>query len=526
MILPKMDPELAFLDEIAAEVRLLRRSDASSSANAAHTDVPGDVPELVLSDSQSLVAGIQSGTELVGNAPPDPGTLRSAIGRHLVSIVRRMLFWYTPAIQGFQRRVASALAEHNTALRQLNERQARSVESNRRDMQVHATTAASRLDALVAAHQQALSSLTEQQQTRLAAFEEQLHGQAQAITAIRDSLELLSSALGQAKSQIGELSTLFAAARADQNANAQRLVSVEEATRVTENSLSPAVAEIRLRIAGLEQQLNAADEQIRAVDRFTHGTRAETVALGRRVSLVLQELRRGTAEEAPVAAVPDAMPDQTYVDFEHIYRGTEQDIKDRCAPYLLRLSESGLKSPEMPVLDIGCGRGEWLDLLRENGFIASGIDTNSSMIEVCRAKHLTVEHSDAITHLGKLRDSSIGVVTAIHVVEHLPFGKLMTFIDEVVRVLKPGGLAIFETPNPENLRVGACTFYMDPTHQKPLPSGLLQFLVESRGLCSVEVLPLHPYPDSFRLKENTTVAHILNALIFSEQDYAVIGLKV
>jgi hypothetical protein len=98
-------------------------------------------------------------------------------------------------------------------------------------------------------------------------------------------------------------------------------------------------------------------------------------------------------------------------------------------------------------------------------------------------------------------------------------------LDETVRVLKPGGIAIFETPNPQNVLVGSCNFYMDPTHRNPLPSPMLRFLAEARGLCRVSVLDLHPYPEAFHL-DGSELATRFNQYFYGPQDYAVIGWKV
>ena len=99
-------------------------------------------------------------------------------------------------------------------------------------------------------------------------------------------------------------------------------------------------------------------------------------------------------------------------------------------------------------------------------------------------------------------------------------------MDESLRVLKPGGIVIFETPNPENLFVGACNFYMDPTHRNPLPPQMMRFLVESRGFCRVEIHPLNPYRKEYRLEDNVAeISQKFNDFFYGPQDYAVIGVK-
>ena len=115
-------------------------------------------------------------------------------------------------------------------------------------------------------------------------------------------------------------------------------------------------------------------------------------------------------------------------------------------------------------------------------------------------------------------------MTAFHVVEHLPFRVILDLLDQAVRVLKPGGVLILETPNPANLIVGANSFYLDPSHIRPLPSELLRFAVESRGFCHVETVPLHPLEDCYRLEETGNgAAKLLNDLVCSARDYAIIA---
>jgi len=117
-------------------------------------------------------------------------------------------------------------------------------------------------------------------------------------------------------------------------------------------------------------------------------------------------------------------------------------------------------------------------------------------------------------------------VTAFHLVEHLPFRKLIHLLDEVTRVLQTGGVAILETPNPGNILVGARDFYRDPTHRHPIPDGTLRLLVESRGLSVVQVLPLHP-DDIDRVPggDGDALRQRFNDYFYGPRDYAVVGVK-
>jgi O-antigen chain-terminating methyltransferase len=177
-------------------------------------------------------------------------------------------------------------------------------------------------------------------------------------------------------------------------------------------------------------------------------------------------------------------------------------------------------------LDIGCGRGEWLELLRESGFSKlTGADSNTIMATQCRKRGLSVVVQDCIDHLASLKKESLTVITAFHVIEHLPFEQQMRFLTESYRTLSSKGLIIFETPNPDNLIVAAKNFYTDPTHLRPIPSGLAAFLTEQAGFVKVEVVAQHPFDAHVYLREDGELATRFNELFYSDQDYAIIARK-
>jgi len=209
--------------------------------------------------------------------------------------------------------------------------------------------------------------------------------------------------------------------------------------------------------------------------------------------------------------------DAFYVAFENQFRGTRAEIKERQRVYLPYVVGRS-------VLDLGCGRGEWLELLREAGQTASGVDASGVMVAVCRELGLDVQQADAIVHLKSLPDASVGVVTGFHIVEHLPFDVQLELFVETRRVLQPGGLAVFESPNCQNIIVGACNFYSDPTHVRPLFPGTAKFLLERVGLVSVEILYLSPAQGSpFNLSSPDSAQ--LHNWFFGPRDFAVIGAK-
>ena len=208
-----------------------------------------------------------------------------------------------------------------------------------------------------------------------------------------------------------------------------------------------------------------------------------------------------------------------YVELEDRFRGSREEIKERFREYLPYVRESA------PVIDLGCGRGEWLELLNENNIQARGIDSNPLQVEQCRARGLDVSEQDVFVYLQTLADESAGAITGFHIIEHFSFNALVMLLNEVLRVLRPGGVAIFETPNPENIVVGSNYFYLDPTHRHPLPTELMEFLFKNRGFDKVELLMLHPW-ESGRVAGESQLAERFNGYFYGPMDYAIVGRKV
>jgi 2-polyprenyl-3-methyl-5-hydroxy-6-metoxy-1,4-benzoquinol methylase len=219
--------------------------------------------------------------------------------------------------------------------------------------------------------------------------------------------------------------------------------------------------------------------------------------------------------------------DRFYVEFEALFRGNRADIKQRLQVYLPYLSHifGQPKSDRLMVIDVGCGRGEWLELLDEQGIPAMGVDLNAAMVDACLQQGFLARCADAIQTLREQVPGSIGAVTGFHIIEHLPFEQLLALFDAAQQALCPGGVIIFETPNPENLKVGACNFYFDPTHLHPIVPQVAEFIARQRGFSEAEILRLHPYPDDHLLHGGSAVEAVINKELFGPQDYAVIGKK-
>lgn len=215
------------------------------------------------------------------------------------------------------------------------------------------------------------------------------------------------------------------------------------------------------------------------------------------------------------------MTDNFYRSFEDKHRGSRELIKSRLLVYLPLVKAIKACYPDGQAIDLGCGRGEWLELLGEAELAVKGIDIDDGMLSACREMGLTVETGEAVNYLKQLPEQSQVIVSGFHIAEHIPFAELQVLIQEALRVLKPAGLLILETPNPENIMVGTSNFYLDPTHQRPIPPPLLAFLPNFYGFYTTKVLRLQepPVPDS------NQPAKLIDVFKGVSPDYAVVAQK-
>jgi SAM-dependent methyltransferase len=301
--------------------------------------------------------------------------------------------------------------------------------------------------------------------------------------------------------------------------------------------LAGEAARLRTECFSLRREMVASLEAAETRSREEAASNATKIAQ-LRTAMSLQEHRlsslaegdKPSASALPVRSAalesPSEVLDATYLAFEDQFRGSREEIKKRLAVYLPVLRGAQAGTEQAPVLDLGCGRGEMLELLRENGLTGFGVDTNRGAVEQCQALGLRVEAGDAFDFLRKISNATLGAVAAIHFVEHLPSGLVFQLIDECLRVVRPGGLVIFETPNPRNILVGACNFYLDITHRNPIHPQTLQYLLEARGMFSVETMQLHPCAAELHVPEDGSIlARRFNEYFYGPQDYAVVGRR-
>ena len=210
-----------------------------------------------------------------------------------------------------------------------------------------------------------------------------------------------------------------------------------------------------------------------------------------------------------------------YRAFEDCHRGSRELIRERQHIYVPFITPLKAIYPERKALDLGCGRGEWLEILVKYGFLPLGVDLDSGMLEACHELGLPVQLGDALSTLKSLPDESQTVVSGFHIAEHIPFEDLKVLVAEALRVLKPAGLLILETPNAENLVVGAQNFYLDPTHERPIPHLLLGFLTEYSGFKRSKLLRMQEPPS---LVGNGPV-DLMSVLGGASPDYAIVAQK-
>ncbi|MCK2097402.1 class I SAM-dependent methyltransferase [Thauera aromatica] len=303
------------------------------------------------------------------------------------------------------------------------------------------------------------------------------------------------------------------------------------------------LGEIDVRVGEIGTRLDATEARIGAISDADLKQRDQIETLRCDASLQrarLNMLHRRLLSPAQVAvphAAPEPAPaaasaaqlaariDAYYVAFEEAHRGSEDSVRQRLQPYLGYLAQLPEAITALPVLDLGCGRGEWLRMLSDNDFTAIGIDLNGDMVAHCRARGLDAHRVDALSWLAAQADGSCAAISAFHLVEHLPFEILFPIMEHAARVLAPGGLLILETPNPENVLVGSHTFYHDFSHRNPVTPASLQFLVGYQGLVVIDMPRLNPYPSDHRVAGDTPVADRVNGHFCGPQDYGVIARK-
>jgi len=271
-------------------------------------------------------------------------------------------------------------------------------------------------------------------------------------------------------------------------------------------------------LAGAGARLSELRERVNGLDRRLRSLQAQAVA-----PAAPAVDNRDPATSAPESALFD------YVGFERRFRGDPEAVAAALAERYL-----DLLAANPPVVDIGCGRAELVELLAKRGVEAIGVDTDPSMVAEARDRGLDVHQVDGNSFLRGREPGSLGAIIATHLVEHLEFADLVQLLELAATRLRPGGVFIAETPNPTSLVVLGNSFILDPTHLRPLHPSLLTFLCEGAGFRDVRLrfhapatdyhLPMIDEPDAPPWTKRINEAFVkLNQVLFGPQEYALIA---
>lgn len=288
-------------------------------------------------------------------------------------------------------------------------------------------------------------------------------------------------------------------------------------------------ADARLATQVQRHELDA-QQRLEALTHVTERIKLENAAILR---LIGHEEYIGAAQGAD-SGISLPIPRPTL--FSEIERGSSEVLNEQLRQYV-----SYFVDAQGPVLDIGCGKGDFLSLLRDQNIDAYGIDTDADVAAQASTQSLNVKVIDVMTHLASLANNSLGGAFASQVVEHLPADVIAPLYEELFRVMKPGAYFIAETPNPATFATHVQSFWRDPTHTRPVPSTSLDFAARSAGFISESVIYLSPVPEENRLTEielepsdpltaelvanaNRNTA-MLNDLLYGWQDYALVVRK-
>lgn len=266
---------------------------------------------------------------------------------------------------------------------------------------------------------------------------------------------------------------------------------------------------------------------------------AQTTALNRQVQKMRGQIacleselasHRGSAQSAPdetaQASIGGPLLDRFHFELQDRFRGTEAETSRKLGFYLRRIREIDPQLPPGDWLDLGCGRGEWLAMASAAGHPILGIDSNAIAVSYCQTRHLNAAKHDSLSYLRSLPNESLAIITAFHFVEHCPLDYLIALVKETVRTLRQGGILLVETPNPANLIMGSHTFWLDPTHQRPLPAALMELIFEHFGLTGVERFPMNPAPENDHLPYGEIpFVQQLNERLYGPQDYGLLGRR-
>jgi 2-polyprenyl-3-methyl-5-hydroxy-6-metoxy-1,4-benzoquinol methylase len=314
----------------------------------------------------------------------------------------------------------------------------------------------------------------------------------------------------------------------------EQMAALRSSERRLHDELNKTASQLLSEITALQSMANTNGERLATTESVAKGLEAIVARISQNKSAMSIQ---GGSDIAPTSCSSTTLPDYSYLLLENRYRGSEEAIKERQSWYPSVFAGSSL---EHKVLEIGPGRGELLELFREQGVQAFGVDIDAAMVECCREKGLESYHGDALANLRGLPDKSLHGVIALQVVEHLTRGQLHELFSLVSAKVRSGGTVVFETINPRSLLALSSNYFRDPTHVWPLHPDTLEYSMSLSGLKTKEIKFLAPVPDTARLAPlprhdfmtpgqqslvegmNKTIGQ-LNEFLYGYQDYCIIA---
>ena len=278
-------------------------------------------------------------------------------------------------------------------------------------------------------------------------------------------------------------------------------------------------------------------QQKLAVDTLSQRTQEQFEKLQQELQTSLEQLKQQTTAVQNKVEILEKSQEQDdiyqtidYFKFQEYMRGSYSEIKAHQQEYVNYFAKC------TNVIDLGCGRGEFLTVLKEHGIKATGIDSYKKSVDYCRTRGLQVVQRDAIEYLREQKAESIDGVFAAQLIEHIPTKALLELCKESYRVMKPESYIVLETPNPMCLSVYMNSFYLDPSHKNPVHPHLMEYLMKECGFHDVHVvfteaskvgyrLPLLDVEYCKNLAEFNDGVNLLSDIVFGSQDYAIIAKK-
>lgn len=554
----------AILKEIDQEIkdRVNRRHLQGGNTPQEEKIYPSNsIPIIDLSRIRNELAATHDLCNRVGEINPrPPGPINSAI-QLVKRIIRRMLSWYSRPIAALQGNVTRILEETAQVLEQTGIYLQELHEQNQEVVQ--------RLEALQAHLEQALAAEREQAAQRWQALQQQL-AEAQTtyqseLTGLNEHLNQCEQALAVERTQSTQrweaLQQQLAETHAAASTQDQRLTQIEQSTptrlealqrefiqqiEAAQHSQSTNINDIRAQLGTILAQIGQLQQQAETVGaqvrKYEQNRIFERIRLSernvRRLTHLLEEKRQDLAPAtqpqllSAVASEKSPTGEFDYFWFQERYRGDEALIKERQRGYVEYFREC------QNVLDLGCGRGEFLELMGESGVPARGVEINTDMFLLCKEKGLDVIQEDIFSYLHSVPDESVGGIYCGMVIEHLSVPQLTFLLWQAYRKLRHGGPLVIETINPECLFVYARALALDPDHVRPYHAWTMELILESMGYHNISVKYSSPVDEHYRIpllppalasdeqlqRFNQSIEK-LNELLYGYQDYAVIAYR-